>query len=154
MVANWASVDTEVLYRKLNTSKEGNSLPEYLFAWYLRHCGGNIIHKFKSPLSEKGQRTEICHLSSRASFWAFGWKEMTTSEWDLYDILCLVTPWEEGPWGQDQEKRHSCFLTEAFLILLEGGSYLQTLSSEKHVWGSGWGRGPVQTSIFLVEPDL
>ena len=153
VAANWASIDIEVPYRKLNTSKEGNSFPKYLFAWYLGHCSGNVIHKFKSPQSEKGQRIEICCLS-RASCWALGWKETTTSNWDLYEILCLVTISERIHGAQAQEKQHSCFLTEVFTIFLEKGSCLQTLSSEKHAWGSGWGKGPVQMSIFLMEPEL
>lgn len=71
VVANWDSIAIEVLYTKLNTSKEGNFFPKYLFAWYLGHCSGNVIHKFKSFQCEKGLRTEICHFS-RASCQAFG----------------------------------------------------------------------------------
>lgn len=62
--------------------------------------------------------------------------------------------WERVHGGQAQENRHSCFLIEVFPIFLEKGSCLQTLSSEKHVWGSGWGRSPVQMGIFLMQPDL
>lgn len=158
VVANWASIAINVLYTKLNTSKEGKFFQNiFLPGTWVTAVGMLYINQICS-VWEKTKNWNLPPVlkSILPGFWVNRNDHLwLTAKLNSFEWNTLATVSERGSMGHVlKERGHSCILTKAFPVFLGKGSCLQIQSPEKQVQGSGWIRGPVQLSTFLLEPDL